>query len=95
MLALERAVPPRVPSGWDSQWGRGFDPWSPPPVGGGVLATERAAPFRVPSGWPGDPTAVWGGSLGSVHGVEEVSTFSFVPEAVLGCVGASVPFGCP
>ena len=53
-----------------------------------------AAPFHVPSGWPGDPTAVWGG-LGSVHGVAEVGTLPFVPEAVLGCIGASVPFGCP
>ena len=95
MLALERAVPLRVPSGWGSHGGRGFDPWPPPPIGGGVLATERTAPFRVPSGWPGDPTAVWGGSLGSVHGVAEAGTFSFLPEAVLGCVGASVPFGCP
>ena len=60
-----------------------------------MLAPERAAPFRVSSGWRGDPTTVWGGSLESVHGVAEVGTFLFLPEAILGCVGASVPFGCP
>ena len=59
-----------------------------------MLAPERVVPFYVPSGWPGDPTAVLGGSLGHVHGVAEVGTFSFLPEAVLDCVGTSVPFGC-
>ena len=39
--------------------------------------------------------AVSGGSLDHVHGVAEVGTFSFLPEVVLECVGASVPFGCP
>ena len=39
--------------------------------------------------------AVSGGSLDYVHGFAEASTFSFLPEAVLECVGASVPFGCP
>ena len=63
--------------------------------GRGVLAPKSAAPFRVPSGWPGDMGAVSGGSLDHVHGVAEVGTFSFLPEAVLECVGASVPFGCP
>ena len=93
VVAPERAVPSRVPTGWGSHEGRGFDPWSPPPVGGGVLAPERVAPFRILSGWPGDPTAVLGGSLENVHDVAEVGTFSFLPE-VLGCVDASVPFEC-
>ena len=39
--------------------------------------------------------AVSGGSLDHVHGVAEAGTFPFLPEAVLECVGASVPFGCP
>ena len=95
MLAPERAVPSRVPSGGGCHEGRGFGAWSPPQVGGGVLAPERAVPFRVPSGWPGDMGAVSGGSLDHVHGVAKVRTFSFLPEAVLECVGASVPFGCP
>ena len=60
-----------------------------------MLAPERAVPFRVPSGWPGDMGAVSGCSLDHVHGVAEVGTFSFLPGAVLECVGASVPFGCP
>ena len=92
VLAPERAVPSRLPPGWGSHRGRGFDPWSPPPVGGGVLAPECAVPSRVPSGWPGHPTAVLDGSLESAHGVAEVGTFSFLSEAVLVCVGASVPF---
>ena len=95
VLAPERAVLSRVPTGWSCHEGRGFGAWSPPQVGGGVLAPERAIPSRVPSGWLGDPTAVLGGSLGHVHGVAEVGTFSFLPEAVFDCVGASVPFGCP
>ena len=67
-----------------------------PPTGwrGGV-GPERAVPFRVTSGWPGDPTAVLGASLAHVHGVVGIGTFSFLPEAVLDCVGVSVPFGCP
>ena len=95
MLAPERAVPSRVLSGWGCHEGRGFGAWSPPQVGGGVLAPERAVPFRVPSGWAGDMGAVSAGSLDHVHGVAEVGTFSFLPEAVLEYVGASVPFGCP
>ena len=63
--------------------------------GRGVLAPKRAAPFRVPSGWPGDMGAVSGSSLDHVHGFAEAGTFSFLPEAVLERVGASVPFGCP
>ena len=39
--------------------------------------------------------AVAGGFLDHVHGVAEAGTFSFLPEAVLECVGASVPFECP
>ena len=93
VLAPERAVPSRVPSGWGCHERRGFDPWSPQ-VGGGVLAPERAVPFRVPSGWSGDPTEEMGGSSENVNGFAEVGTFSFHPE-VLGCVGASIPFGCP
>ena len=73
----------------------GLGPWSPPQVGGGVLAPERVVPFRVPSGWPGIMGAVSGGSLDHVHGVAEVGTFYFLPGAVLECVGASIPFGCP
>ena len=95
MLALERAVPSHVPSGWGCHGRRGVGAWSPPQVGGGVLAPERAVPFRVPSGWAGDPTVVLDGFLGHVHGVAEIGTFSFLLEAVLDCVGASVPFGCP
>ena len=60
-----------------------------------MLAPERVVPLRVPSGWPGDMDAVSGGSLDHMHGVAEVGTFSLLPGAVLECVGASVPFGCP
>ena len=42
---------PASPRGGAVMKGGASIPWSPPPVGGGVLAPERAVPSRVPSGW--------------------------------------------